>query len=129
MEKKVNTDVLLILNKLKWITAKEEFQMTDLTLDCYHFWFPDKFPNNMQYELLVYMEEQYAAGKGSIVDTAIWLYQNHIPFHIKYRYNKQRPFLYNLKMLIQPKKLENLIQKYPNELIVANGLLKKKVRN
>lgn len=112
-------EVELLINRLKWKTSTDEFtDMNRLCVDCCQFNFKQPLTKEKQYKLLEFMETLDLNFVWSLALIGIWLYQNSVPFTMRFRYSRTRPLRYNLAYLFIPWQISRDLKKCMDEVMV-----------
>lgn len=97
--------------KMKWKTHNETFgQMTSFKVDCFMIRFKRPLTKDEMYDLFDFMDDLDFTKGASIINTLIYLYQQHIEFTLKYAYNRQVPLKVCLKQIGIPQKIDKYLK-------------------
>lgn len=118
----------MFLNKMVHKTYYEDVRFVSLRIDCFLFdfrpWNPDGLDKDTQYAFLDYMRTLDLANQQAIVKMMMWLMQKEIKFRVRFQWNKNLPFTYNLGQMKKPKKLWNLVRSIDRGQLMAYDLSK-----
>lgn len=97
-------------------------------IDCFLFdfkpWNPDGLEEKAQYGFFDYARTLDLANQQAIVKLMLWLTQHGVRYDLRYQWNRDLPFTYNLKQIPKPRKLKRLVMSIGYDAIMAYDLSK-----
>lgn len=116
----------MFMNRMVHKTCYEDVRFVSFRVDCFLFdfrpWHPDGLERQVQYDFLDYARTLDLANQQAIVKMMMWLIQKDVKFRLRYQWNRDLPFFYNLGQIRKPKKLRGLVASIDRRLIMAYDL-------
>lgn len=116
----VDNNMKSFITKMKWQAANGNLQRLEkLQINTFLFTFPEGIEDEKLYEFFGFLDRFNRMSLAAVRTIYVWLYQQKIPFSLKFHYNRHIPFLANLFLLRAPKVLvEKAMLAYGHDMLM-----------
>lgn len=118
-----NRMVQTFLNKVNWkLNTGEIGGCSEFTVDVCRFIFTPSLSKDMSEEFIAYMKTLSMTELRSVMKIWIWLYQHGVKFKLRFSYRRELPFIYNMRHILRPEKIDVSLKVCTHEALMAYTL-------